>query len=44
VETGEEITVWVRVSERGLKAGGKNSAVYLKVKRWFTNRMKELKR
>jgi len=43
VETGE-ITEWVRVNERGLKAGGKNSADYLKVKRWFSNRMKDLKR
>jgi len=44
VETGEKITDCVRVKERGLKTGGKNSAEYLKVKRWFSNRMKELKR
>jgi hypothetical protein len=36
----EKITDWVRVSERGLKAGSKNNGVYLKVK----NRIKELKK
>ena len=44
METGEKITDWVRVNEMGLKAGGKKSAEYLKVKKWFSNRMKELRR
>jgi hypothetical protein len=28
----------------GVENRGENSAEYLKVKRWFSNRMKELKR
>jgi hypothetical protein len=44
VETRKKITDWVRVNERELKTGDKHSAEYLKVKRWFSKRMKELKR